>query len=75
MSPAMSGKNIQLTRSLSHELFNKVLSVLSTILSHTNIEKILSTSECSWGYGPPIEMGIVSEISSHDQLSVVKLSS
>ena len=30
----------------------------------TYMEKILSTFQCSWGYGSPIEMGIVSEVSS-----------
>ena len=28
------------------------------------IEKRLSTFQCSWGYEPPTEMGIVSEVSS-----------
>ena len=59
MSLAMSGENIRLTRSLSHELFKKVLSVYSPIQSHTVIDKILSTSECNWGYGLAKEMGIV----------------
>ena len=32
------------------------------------IEIILSIFECSCGYDPSIEMGIVSEVSSHPQL-------
>ena len=39
------------------------------------IEEILSTSERNWGYRPPIEMGIVSEVSSHPQLGLHEISS
>ena len=34
-SPARSGENVRLTRPLSHELFEKVLSIVSPILYHT----------------------------------------
>ena len=40
---------------------------------HT-LKKILSTSECNWGYRPPIEIGIVSEVSSRPQLALSKIS-
>ena len=60
MSLAMSGENIRLTRPLSHELFKKVLSVYSPIQSNTYIDKILSPSECSWGYGLATDMEIIS---------------
>ena len=71
--PARSDKIISLTRPLSHELFKKVLSVY---FSHSlpYIDKILSTSECSLSYRPPIEMGIVSYVSSFPQLDLIKLS-
>ena len=73
MPSAMSGENIKLTRSLGHELWKMVLSVISPILSHT-LKKIFNTSECSCGYGPCIEMGNVSYVSTHPQLGPVKIS-
>ena len=60
MSPAMSGKSFRLTRPIPHELFKKVFKVFSPIRTIPYIEKKLSTFECSWGYGPPIEMESVS---------------
>ena len=60
MSLATYGVNIRLTRPLSHELFKKVLSVYSPIRTIPYIDKILSTSECSWDYGLATDMGIVS---------------
>ena len=50
-----------------------VLSVLSSyFLPYT--EKVLNTSESSCGYGPCIEMGIVSYVSTHLQLGPVQIS-
>ena len=43
------------------------------ILSHT-LKKILSTFQCNWSYGLPIEIGIVSEVSSRLQLGLSKIS-
>ena len=34
-----------------------------------------STFQCNWGYGSPIEMGIVSDVSWHLQLGLSKISS
>ena len=75
MSPARSVENIKLTRPLPYELCKKVLSVFSPILAHTYIKNILNTFKCSWSYVPPIEMGIVSEVSSRRQLGLCKTSS
>ena len=72
MPSAMSGENIKLTHPLCHELWKMVLSILfSYILSRTGkLKKIL------YGYGPCIEMGIVSYIyvSTRPQLGPVKIS-
>ena len=74
MPLAMSGENIKLTCPLCHEVWKMVLSDLFSY-SLPYIEKILSTSECSCGYGPYIEMGIVSYyVSTHPQLGPVKIS-
>ena len=73
MPSAMSGENIKLTRSICHALWKMVLSVQFSY-SLPYIEKILSTSECSCGYGPCIEMGIVSYVSTCPQLGPVKIS-
>ena len=73
MLSVMSGENTKLTHSLCHELWKIVLSVLFSY-SLPCIEKILSTSECSCGYGPCIEMGIVSYVSTRPQLGPVKVS-
>ena len=72
MSPAKYGENIKLTLLFSHELYKKVLSVC---FSYTLpcIEKILSTFECSWRYGPHLEMEFVSYASSCPQLGMVKI--
>ena len=67
-----SGNNISWSRPLSHELFKKLLSVYSRILSHT-LEKNISISECSWGYRQHINMGIVSYVSSCPLLGLVKV--
>ena len=73
MPSAMSGEKIKLTCPLCHELLKMVLSVLFSY-SLPYIEKTLSTSECSCGYWPFIEMGIVSYVSTSPQLSPVKIS-
>ena len=52
----------------------RCLAFYSHILSHT-LKKILSTSECSWGHRPRIEMGIVLAFRSCHQLGRVKVSS
>ena len=39
------------------------------------IDKILNTSEYSWGYRLPIEMGIVAGVSSRPQVVLSKISS
>ena len=39
------------------------------------IENIVSTSECSWGYGLATKVGIVSQVSSRPQLDLSKVSS
>ena len=78
-SIAESGKKYQIDEPLSHVIFKKVLSILLSyslpyVLSHT-LKKILNTSECNWGYGSPIDMGIISEFSSMPQLGLSKISS
>ena len=35
----------------------------------------ISTFECSWSYGPPIEMETVSEVSLRPQINLSKISS
>ena len=70
MSPARSVYNSKLTHPLPHELCKKVLSVFSPMHTLPYIENILSTFQCSWGYEPPIEMRIVSEVSSRPQLGL-----
>ena len=71
--PARSRKNITLTRPLPHEPCETMLIIFFPILFHT-LKMILGTSKCSWGYGPPMEMGIVSNVCSHPQLRLVKVS-
>ena len=67
-----SGTNIRSTRPLSHELCKKCLEFYS---SYSPIHhKTLSTSECSYDYGPCIEMEIVSVFSSCHQLGLVQTS-
>ena len=68
----MSGENIKLTCPLCHELWKMVLSVL---FSYTlpYMEKALSTTECSSGYRPHTELGVVSAFCSCHQLCVCVL--
>ena len=49
---------------LSNQIGTK--GVESPMLSHT-LKIHISTFECNWSYESPIEMGIVSEVSSHLQ--------
>ena len=49
--------------------------VFSLMYTLTYIENILSTFQCSWGYEPSIEMGIVSEVSSRPYLGMSKIAS
>ena len=72
----MSGEDIKLTHPLCHELWKVVLYIL--LFSHmyyTYMEKkTLSTTECSSGYRPHTEVGIVSAFSSCHQLCLVRIS-
>ena len=71
----MSGENIKLTCPLCHELWKMVLSILFSRTYTLDMEKVLSTTECSSGYRPHTEVGVVSAFSSWNQLCLVKISS
>ena len=69
----MSGENIKWTRSLCHELWKMVLSVLFSS-TPPYMEKTLSTTECSSGYKWHTKVGVVSGFGLCHQLCLVKIS-